>query len=110
MYFESEVVEITETSVSIQNGRENIKIESDYVFVMTGYHPDYTFLANMGIEIDEKNGCPQFNEHTMESNVSGLYIAGVIAAGNEANEIFIENGRFHGIQIANAIAKSTMQL
>ncbi len=59
----------------------------------------------MGIVIDEQSGCPQYNEETMESNVKGLYIAGVIAAGNNANEIFIENGRFHGRQIANAIVK-----
>ena len=77
-----------------------IQIQNDYVFAMTGYHPNHSFLTEMGIVIDEQSGCPLFNEETMESNIKGLYIAGVIAAGNNANEIFIENGRFHGIQIA----------
>ena len=107
MHFESQVVNITETSVTIEQNGEKIQIQNDYVFAMTGYHPNHSFLTEMGIVIDEQSGCPQYNEETMESNIKGLYIAGVIAAGNNANEIFIENGRFHGIQIANAIVKST---
>ncbi|WP_256439559.1 YpdA family putative bacillithiol disulfide reductase [Sporosarcina sp. 6E9] len=106
MHFESHVVKITESSVTIEQNGEIIQIQSDYVFAMTGYHPNHTFLEEMGIEIDEQSGCPLFNEETMESSIKGLYIAGVIAAGNNANEIFIENGRFHGVQIANAIEKS----
>ena len=70
---------------------------------MTGYHPDHQFLKIMGINIDEETGRPLFNPETMETNVDGIYIAGVIAAGNNANEIFIENGRFHGGQIAQSI-------
>ena len=107
MHFESRVVNITETSVTIKRNGEEIQIQNDYVFAMTGYHPNHSFLTEMGIVIDEQSGCPQYNEETMESNIKGLYIAGVIAAGNNANEIFIENGRFHGRQIANAIVKST---
>lgn len=57
------------------------------------------------MKIDEESGRPFFNEETMETNVEGVFIAGVIAAGNNANEIFIENGRFHGGHIANEIAK-----
>ena len=70
---------------------------------MTGYHPDHQFLKTMGIEIDEESGRPIFNPDSMETNVKGIYIAGVIAAGNNANEIFIENGRFHGDLIAQSI-------
>ena len=78
---------------------------NDFVFAMIGYHPDHQFLRQMGIDIDAASGRPSFNEETMETNVEDLFIAGVIAAGNNANEIFIENGRFHGQQIAAAIAK-----
>ena len=67
---------------------------------MTGYHPDHDFLKKMGVELDQETGRPFYNTDTMETNVSGIYIAGVIAAGNNANEIFIENGRFHGALIA----------
>ena len=70
---------------------------------MIGYHPDHSFLKKIGIVIDEESGRPEFDEETMESNVEGLYIAGVIAAGNNANDIFIENGRFHGGMIAEHI-------
>lgn len=107
MHFESHVVKITETSVTIEQNGETIQFQNDYVFAMTGYHPNHALLKEMGIEVDEQSGCPLFNDETMESTIKGLYIAGVIAAGNNANEIFIENGRFHGVQIANAIEKST---
>ncbi len=107
MHFESKVVNITETSVTIEHKDKTTQIQNDYVFAMTGYHPNHEFLTDMGIQIDRESGCPLYNEETMESNIKGLYIAGVIAAGNNANEIFIENGRFHGVQIANAIKKAT---
>ncbi len=103
MHFESRVVRITKTSVTIEKEGETFDIPNDYVFAMTGYHPDHSFLEKVGIVIDPETGRPSFNEETMETNVEGLYIAGVIAAGNNANEIFIENGRFHGGKIADAI-------
>ena len=62
----------------------------------------------MGVEIDKETGRPLFNTDTMETNVEGIYIAGVIAAGNNANEIFIENGRFHGGAIAAHLVRSKM--
>lgn len=103
MHFESNLTEITETTVTIEKHGKKTIIPHDYVFAMTGYHPDFSFLEKMGIEIEEESGCPLFDEETMESNVKGLYIAGVIAAGKNTNEIFIENGRFHGVAIAEAI-------
>ena len=103
MHFESNIKEINNSTVTIEKNGEVIIIPHDYVFAMTGYHPDYSFLEKMGIEIEEESGCPSFNVKTMESNVKGLYIAGVIAAGKNANEIFIENGKFHGAAIAEAI-------
>lgn len=105
MHFNSEVVEIEENCLSIQKDGALLKIPHDYVFAMTGYHPDYPFLKKMGILIEEESGRPYFNEETMETNIEGLYIAGVIAAGKNANEIFIENGRFHGESIAKSIVQ-----
>lgn len=103
MHFEAKVTEITACEIMIEKHGETQTIAHDYVFAMTGYHPDYRFLENMGIDIEADSGCPVYSEATMETNVDGLYIAGVIAAGKNANEIFIENGRFHGAKIAEAI-------
>ncbi|TYR82565.1 YpdA family putative bacillithiol disulfide reductase [Priestia megaterium] len=103
MHFNSHVTNIDEKSVTYTDGIEERKIANDFVFAMTGYHPDHSFLTKMGIEIDQSTGRPCFDEETMETNVKGLFIAGVIAAGNNANEIFIENGRFHGQLIASCI-------
>lgn len=103
MQFNSNIEKITESAVTIKNENETLEIDADYVFVMTGYHPDHSFFKKIGIHIEKVNGRPIYDEYTMESNVEGIYIAGVIAAGNNANEIFIENGRFHGALIADAI-------
>ncbi|WP_409298041.1 YpdA family putative bacillithiol disulfide reductase [Peribacillus sp. SCS-26] len=101
--FNAEVLTIGENFIKYKADDTIKKIKNDYVFAMTGYHPDHSFLAAMGIEIDPATGRPIHNPETMETNVKGIYIAGVIAAGNNANEIFIENGRFHGGQIARSI-------
>ena len=103
MEFNAHVKEISENKLTYMAGGQQFDIENDFVFAMTGYHPDHEFLRGMGIQINEETGRPQFNPETMETNVPGIFIAGVIAAGNNANEIFIENGRFHGGQIAKAI-------
>lgn len=100
MEFNAIVDEITETQVHYHVQNEKYSIKNDFVFAMTGYHPDHAFLKTMGIEIDKETGRPLYNTDTMETNVEAIYIAGVIAAGNNANEIFIENGRFHGGAIA----------
>lgn len=105
MLFDSMVDKITDTSVELTVNDQKETIPNQFVFAMIGYHPDHGFLKSMGISIDPVSGRPTFNEETMETEVDNLYIAGVIAAGNNANEIFIENGRFHGQQIAEAIAK-----
>ncbi len=108
MEFGAHIDEITENQVIYHTAERVEAVKSDYVFAMTGYHPDYSFLERMGIHIQEENGRPIFNHETMETNVSGIYIAGVIAAGNNANEIFIENGRFHGGMIATHIASKIL--
>ncbi|WP_202171318.1 YpdA family putative bacillithiol disulfide reductase [Bacillus sp. USDA818B3_A] len=103
MEFQAEVKEITPEHVIYSKEGEQKTIKNDFVFAMTGYHPDHKFLVKMGVGIDEETGRPIYNFDTMETNINGIYIAGVIAAGNNANEIFIENGRFHGGQIAQSI-------
>lgn len=106
MEFRADVKEIKNDSISyVVNGTEEKTIPCDFVFAMTGYHPDHNFLKKMGVLIDEQTGRPYYNPDTMETNVNGIFIAGVIAAGNDANEIFIENGRFHGELIAEEIIK-----
>ncbi|MDX5476540.1 MAG: YpdA family putative bacillithiol disulfide reductase [Bacillaceae bacterium] len=104
MVFEANVTEITEDTVTyVTKTEESCTIKNDFVFAMIGYHPDHHFIKKMGVHTDQLTGRPIFNEKTMETNVEGIFIAGVIAAGNNANEIFIENGRFHGDGIAEAI-------
>ncbi len=103
MEFNAHVLNITESEVVYQVGSTIKNAPAQFVFAMTGYHPDHSFLRKMGVIVDKETGRPQFHPDTMETNVRGLFIAGVIAAGNNANEIFIENGRFHGEQIARKI-------
>ncbi|MDQ0178396.1 YpdA family putative bacillithiol disulfide reductase [Bacillus chungangensis] len=105
MEFEANVIEIKEKTITYMVKDKRNMIENDFVFAMTGYHPDHGFLVNMGVSIDAETGRPFFQPETMETNVEGLFISGVIAAGNNANEIFIENGRFHGQLVAKAIAE-----
>jgi thioredoxin reductase (NADPH) len=103
--FRSEVVEINPDTVVLQTpqGRETIK--NDFVFAMTGYHPDFDFIEKLGVRLEGDDRLPVCDPKTKESNVPGIYLAGVIVAGSRTNEIFIENGRFHGIQIAEALAE-----
>ncbi|WP_088035656.1 YpdA family putative bacillithiol disulfide reductase [Evansella clarkii] len=103
MHFNTEIEGITENSIIYRKDNQKMEDRADFVFAMTGYHPDHSFLKEMGVEVETETGRPVFNEETMETNVENIFIAGVIAAGNNANEIFIENGRFHGGRIAVAI-------
>ena len=79
-------------------------IKNDFVFAMTGYHPDTEFLKRIGVEVEPRRMRPCCNPETLESNIVGLYLAGTIIAGLDTNEIFIENGRFHGRLIVADIA------
>jgi thioredoxin reductase (NADPH) len=80
-------------------------LKNDFVFAITGYHPDFAFLERLRRRVFERsdNRLPVCDPETLESNVSGIYLAGVIVAGSRTSEIFIENGRFHGGQIAQAL-------
>jgi thioredoxin reductase (NADPH) len=103
-YFNSRVTEILSASVRIQTPEGEIEIANDFVFAMIGYSPDLTFLNANGIVLEKETLKPRTDALTLESDRPGVYLAGVIVAGMHTNEIFIENGRFHGRQIADAIA------
>ncbi|WP_096188599.1 YpdA family putative bacillithiol disulfide reductase [Evansella halocellulosilytica] len=105
MHFNTTVTEITNDTVLLNKNGERVEENANFVFAMTGYHPDHSFIESMGVQIDKETGRPLYNKETMETNEKNIYIAGVIAAGNNANEIFIENGRWHGQQIAEDIAR-----
>jgi thioredoxin reductase (NADPH) len=126
-YFAATVASIAPDSVTLNTPAGAVALANDFVFAMTGYHPDFTFLRSLGVELrrrgeQEDRGwspmnpdlekkpvaedvCPACNPETLESNVPGIYLAGVIVAGTRTNEIFIENGRFHGKQIAADISR-----
>jgi len=103
-YFESKVVEITPDAVVLETPEGSLTLKNDFVFAMTGYHPDFSFLESLGVRFEGEDRLPVCDPVTLESNVAGIYLAGVIVAGSRTNEIFIENGRFHGRQIAAALA------
>lgn len=105
MLFETDVVDITEDTVTLEGPDGKETYDNDFVFAMIGYHPDYSFMKSFGITIKETpfGVAPVYNSDTMETNVENLYISGVIAAGNDANTIFIENGKFHGRLITKDI-------
>lgn len=103
MIFNAKVKQILPHAVIYENNTSLFTIKNDFVFAMIGYHPDHNFLRNFGVGVDEDTGRPTYNQLTMETNIPGVFISGVIAAGNNANEIFIENGRFHGQLIADEI-------
>ena len=102
--FETRVTRIERDCVWVQSkdGSEQ-RLPARQVFVLTGYHPDFTFLRAAGIQIDSRTGKPALNSQTLESNVPGIFLAGVVIGGNFPSEIFIENGRFHGKQIVAAL-------
>jgi thioredoxin reductase (NADPH) len=105
-YFNSTVQEIGPDYVVVLTPSGSLRLKNDFVFAMTGYHPDYDFLSSVGIELSVEQQRPFCDPETLESNVPGIYVAGVIVAGSKTNEIFIENGRFHGQQIAAHLAQT----
>jgi len=109
-HFNSEVTHIDLDSVTIAASQTELVIPNNFVFALTGYHPDFGFLRSLGIRVEPRakaaphDICPVCDPSTLESNVPGIYLAGVIVAGSRTNEIFIENGRFHGKLIATHLA------
>jgi thioredoxin reductase (NADPH) len=104
-YFNSTVEEIGPEEVRLQTPEGPQRLKNDFVFALTGYHPDYDFLISLGIELTGPEMRPVCDPETFETNVPGIYVAGVIVAGSKTGEIFIENGRFHGKQIAVDLRK-----
>lgn len=105
-YFHSSVVEILPESIRVATPDGEVTLKNDFVFALIGYQPDLAFLNATGITLDPSTQRPQTDAKTLESARAGVYLAGVIVAGMHTNEIFIENGRFHGQLIADAVAKS----
>jgi thioredoxin reductase (NADPH) len=99
-HFNSTVQEINADCVVLRTPSGSLRLKNDFVFALTGYHPDYDFLRSVGIELSSEQLRPVCDPETLESNVAGIYVAGVIVAGSRTSEIFIENGRFHGKLIA----------
>jgi len=99
-YFNSRVEEVGADHVALETPHGPVRLKNDFVFALIGYHPDYDFLRATGLELSPEQCRPVCDPLTLESNVPGIYVAGVIVAGSRTNEIFIENGRFHGVQIA----------
>jgi thioredoxin reductase (NADPH) len=102
-YFHSRLLEIAVDSIRILTPEGEIMLKNDFVFAMTGYQPDWKFLNAAGITLEPETRRPRTQPQTLESERTGIYLAGVIVAGMHTNEIFIENGRFHGQLIAEAI-------
>ena len=108
-YFNSTVERVTEDEAVLATPQGRVTIVNDFVFALTGYHPDFEFIERLGVRLDEANDrCPMCDANSLESNVPGIYLAGVIVAGERTNEIFIENGRFHGKQIADSLRSRMM--
>jgi thioredoxin reductase (NADPH) len=105
-YFNSSLQEIGIDHVLINTPEGPLRLKNDFVLALIGYHPDYDFLRSMGIELSDEQYRPVCDPVSLESNVPGIYVAGVIVAGSRTNEIFIENGRFHGKQIAEDLKKN----
>jgi thioredoxin reductase (NADPH) len=112
--FNTCVTEIRPTSVVVtpaavasgeqEGGAREEEIAADAVYLLTGYHPDYALLTNAGVTLDDR-GVPAHDPETFETNVPGLFVAGGTIAGRDTAPIFIENGRFHGEKIVDAIAR-----
>lgn len=108
-YFNSEVLSIQEDSVTIKTPEDTFTIANDFVLAMTGYKPDFDMLKKLGVNLaDEKLNVPVYNPETMETNLTGLYLAGVVCGGMDTHKWYIENSRVHAGQIfAHIISKSS---
>ncbi|KAF2506712.1 YpdA family putative bacillithiol disulfide reductase [Flavobacterium zhairuonense] len=103
-YFESNITEIKENEVEIETPNGKITIENDFVLALTGYKPDLNFLENIGIKLsNDELKIPSYNAETMETNIEGLFLAGVVCGGMQTHKWFIENSRIHAKMIVDYI-------
>lgn len=99
-YFDSELTHITGDQVFIKTPEKEIVLDNDFVIAMTGYTPDFEMLKRLGVDLSGAGiNCPVYNPETMESNLEGLYLAGVVCGGMDTHKWFIENSRVHATQI-----------
>ncbi len=103
--FNSRVAEIRSDTVVLECNGLHEEVRADKVLLMTGYHPDAELLRRAGIRVSDDTMVPEHNPETFETNVPGLYLAGAVVSGRETNRVFIENGRFHGAVVIEAISK-----
>lgn len=104
-YFESNITEIRENEVEIQTPNGKVTIENDFVLALTGYKPDLNFLEKIGIQLsNDELKIPVYNPETMETNVEGLFLAGVVCGGMQTHKWFIENSRVHANMIVDFIS------
>lgn len=101
--FSTRVKEIVREGIVVENDGGVRELPAKQVFALTGYHPDYDFIEALGVRLDPESRRPSLDPDTLESNVAGIYLAGVVVAGRHTGEIFIENGRFHGKQIVEGL-------
>ena len=107
VFYESKIVEIKEKSIIINNKKGDNEISNDFVLAMTGYQPNYGILEKLGVDIlNDEFKTPFYDEQTMETNVKGVFLAGVICGGLKTNKWFIENSREHSRKILSQIIKA----
>lgn len=105
-YFNSEITEIKERSITVKTPEKSLELKNDFVLAMTGYQPNYNLLENLNVEIlDDEFKTPSYNEKTMKTNIEGVFLAGVICGGLKTNKWFIENSREHSKKILSTIIK-----
>lgn len=105
--FNSEIISISEKEIDIQTLNGKVTIENDFVLAMTGFHPDFDFLESVGVDINQSSEMiPVFNPETFETNVKGIFLAGVVCGGMETGKWFIENSRYHPEKIFDEIQKN----
>ncbi|QLG44364.1 YpdA family putative bacillithiol disulfide reductase [Costertonia aggregata] len=107
-YYNAQVTKITDEEIIIHNQKnEIVHLKNDFVLALTGYMPNFEFLEKLGIRLsDDEKKLPSYDPETMESNVDGLYLAGVICGGMETHKWFIENSRIHAKVIMKHISKN----
>lgn len=105
-FYNSELSEIKEDVIVIDTPNGKITLANDFVLALTGYQPNFSFLENMGIQLSkDAKKVPVYDAETMETNVNGIYLAGVICGGMETHKWFIENSRVHAKMIITSILK-----
>jgi len=108
-YFNSNLAAVRQTEVDIDAPEGTVTIPNDFVMAMTGYKPNFDFLAKLGIILSEDKFVPQYNPDTMETNLPGLYLAGVVCGGLDTHLWFIENSRIHAEMIIGDIVSKEKQ-